>query len=96
MAAFDGTIIDMYEDPLYGKTIIIDHGDGYVFSYCSLNTLKMVSVGETVEGGQVISAAGNCPAEADVGAHLHLVCRFNERTVDFEDLIDAETADLRE
>lgn len=87
-AAADGTVIEIYDDSLYGSTIVIDHGNGRVLRYASLNTVQMVETGQWVVQGEVIGSAGFCDAEADKGAHVHLEYFENGTAKDFFDLID--------
>lgn len=82
VAAADGTVIEAYSDPLYGNTIAIDHG-GCILRYASLNTLQLVSVGQYVQQGEVISAAGICASESELGAHLHLECYIDQNATDY-------------
>lgn len=72
VAAADGTVVETYSDPIYGNVIAIDHGGGRVIRYASLNTLQLVEAGQEVARGEVISAAGTCDGEAELGAHVHL------------------------
>ena len=82
VAAADGTVIEAYSNPLYGNTIAIDHG-GCILRYASLNTLQLVSVGQYVQQGEVISAAGTCASESELGAHLHLECYIDPNATDY-------------
>ena len=58
----------------YGKNIIIDHGGGYstLYAHCSE---VLVTVGQTVEQGEVIGKVGN--TGHSFGAHLHFEVRIN-------------------
>lgn len=87
LAAADGTVLEAYSDALYGNTIVIDHGDGCVIRYAALNTLQMVTVGQQVRQGDVISAVGSCSAEAELGAHLHLEYFKDGEAEDFAALL---------
>lgn len=89
VAAADGTIVEAYSDALYGNVITIEHGDGSILRYSSLNTLKLVEVGQKVSQGEIISSAGLCNAEAELGAHIHLEYFVNQQPEDFSLLIDA-------
>ena len=69
-----GTIIDVYDDPLFGKTVCIDHGDNLISIYSNLDSelASGIAIGVKVGEGQVIGAIGNTAiiecAESD---HLH-------------------------
>lgn len=87
VAAASGTVLEAYCDVLYGNTIAIDHGDGRILRYSSLNTLQLVTVGEQVDQGEVISAVGTCTVESDLGAHVHLEYYVNQEAEDFSLLL---------
>lgn len=81
-ACADGEVIDAYYDSLFGNTIIIDHGDGMILRYASLNTLELVEIGDKVHIGDTISAVGNCYAESETAPHLHLEYYVNSESAD--------------
>ena len=58
-AAESGTIKSIKNDPRYGLTVVIDHGDGYQTIYSNLLTSEFVVEGEKVEKGQSIGTVGN-------------------------------------
>jgi murein DD-endopeptidase MepM/ murein hydrolase activator NlpD len=63
----------------YGKTIVIDHGQGLQTMYMHLSKIK-VNVGELVERGQVIGLSGMTGyAESP---HLHVSVRISDISVD--------------
>lgn len=67
-----GVIESIKNDPLYGITIIIDHGQGYKSVYCNLASSSMVKVGKKVTKKQVIGGVGRTSyAEISDEAHLH-------------------------
>jgi len=95
-AVANGTVTEAYSDALYGNVIVIEHEDGSQAKYSSLNTLKLVQVGQKVKQGDVISSVGTCDAEADLGAHIHLEYWVNGKQEDFSLLTDdAEFNDLQ-
>lgn len=89
-ASADGVVIDAYEDPMYGKCITIDHGEGELVCYGSLNTLRLVSIGQEVRQGEVIGSAGHCEAESSLGAHVHLEYSVNGSSSDFSEFVSRE------
>jgi murein DD-endopeptidase MepM/ murein hydrolase activator NlpD len=58
----------------YGYLIIIDHANGYSTYYAHLSQMY-VMVGQRVQRGQVIGAAGSTGNSS--GPHLHLEIRYN-------------------
>lgn len=78
-AAGAGTVVDVGEDPVYGRFVIIDHGDGYtsLYGHASLN---LVSRGQRVRQDEVIALSGS--TGRSTAPHLH-----------FEILKDGEAVD---
>lgn len=65
----------------YGKTVIINHGDGFRSLYAHTSKLK-VSSGERVEEGQVIALVGS--SGRSTGPHLHLELLYQGQPVNPE------------
>jgi murein DD-endopeptidase MepM/ murein hydrolase activator NlpD len=78
-AAGAGTVVDVGENALYGRFVIIDHGDGYtsLYGHASLN---LVSPGQRVRQDEVIALSGS--TGRSTAPHLH-----------FEILKDGEAVD---
>lgn len=77
-ACFDGTVIDLGEDPLYGKYVVIDHGDGYISKYYNLKDLKDIQIGDIVRQGEKIGEVGTSSnIEYMDPPHLHFEILYN-------------------
>lgn len=78
-----GQVESVYEDPLYGTTVVIDHGEGLKSLYCNLAATPTVSEGDSVAVGDVIGAVGST-ALIEVAApnHLHLEMQQDGLPVD--------------
>lgn len=63
----------------YGNYVVVNHGDGVVTYYAHLSNIT-VSVGQSVQQGQVIGQAGN--TGYSFGAHLHFGLMINGSWVD--------------
>ena len=82
-AACGGTVSDVYEDVLYGTTVVIDHGAGLVSYYACLQAQPTVKVGDAVLAGDIIGAVGTTAlCESAEAAHLHFAMSLEERSVD--------------
>ena len=63
----------------YGKSIDVDHGNGYVTRYGHLSSID-VKVGQTVQTGQTIGRVGS--TGRSTGPHLHYETRVGKEAVD--------------
>lgn len=80
-AAGDGRVTDVYADPLWGSTVVIDHGNGITVYYCGLNKTPTVAKGDVVAPGAQIGDVGEIPCEAADAPHLHLAIKQNDQWV---------------
>ena len=80
-AASTGVIAQTGQLGTYGNWVLIDHGDGVATGYAHLaDGATLVSVGDSVTVGQVISAVGS--TGASTGCHLHVEVRIDGAAVD--------------
>lgn len=71
VAVLGGTVLDVREDELMGKTVEIKHDNGsYISVYQSLSETT-VKKGDTVAQGQVIGKSGENTIDKEMGNHLH-------------------------
>ena len=59
----------------YGKTVVIDHGNGYSTRFGHLNFISL-KPGDTIKKGELIGKSGN--TGKSTGPHLHYEIRLNE------------------
>ena len=72
----------------YGNWILIDHGNGIATGYAHLaEGRNLVSVGETVIAGQVISGVGS--TGSSTGCHLHFEVRVDGTAIDARPFLGA-------
>ena len=71
IATAEGTVSAAYNDSLWGNVIEITHKGGLRSVYKGVSTLDMVSVGQAVQGGDIISGVGTSPIESKAMSHLH-------------------------
>ncbi len=78
-----GTVERVYEDPLYGTTVVISHSGGLQSVYANLAALPTVAEGDSVTPGQVIGSIGSTAiAESGDSAHLHFSMTLDGASVD--------------
>ena len=79
-ATADGTVKEISDkSSTLGKTIVIDHGNGYQTSYSHLLS-TLVRRRQKVERGDIIALSGN--SGLSLAPHLHYEVRFNGLRVD--------------
>ena len=82
-AAAAGTVTEVYDDVLYGTTVVIDHGAGLVSYYANLQAVPVVRVGDSVLAGDTIGAVGETAlCESARPPHLHFAMSLNDESVD--------------
>ncbi len=79
-ATADGVVKSvMLRNSTQGKTVVIDHGNGYETSYSHLDKIKVAS-GRSVERGEIIAESGN--TGLSLVPHLHYEVKYNDMRVD--------------
>ena len=78
-----GEVTQVREDPLWGYTVIIDHGSGIMGYYYGLSSAVAVKEGDKVQSGQTIGAVGDtAEIEAAMPSHLHFALKRNGTWID--------------
>ncbi len=78
-----GEVTKIWEDPLWGCCITIDHGNGIEGHYYNLSKAVTVEEGDKVESGQVIGSVGDtAQIEAAEASHLHFGVKRNGSWID--------------
>lgn len=70
LAAMSGTVTVVQEDPFIGNAIEIEHADGLVTKYNSIEDIT-VQVGDDVNQGQPIAMSGTSELNVEAETHLH-------------------------
>lgn len=78
-AAGGGTVVDVGEDAVYGRFVLIDHGDGYATLYGHAST-NLVTLGQSVRERQVIALSGS--TGRSTAPHLHFEVLVQGQPVD--------------
>lgn len=80
-SAGKGKVAKVFDDVNFGKTVVINHGNGVLAYYCGLNSV-CVSKDDVVEISQKIGVVGDIPCEVADRAHLHLKVTVDGNLVD--------------
>lgn len=78
-AAADGQVVFAGWQPVYGRTILIEHGHGFTTKYAH-NSALLVEEGDRVKKGQVIARMGT--SGRSTGPHLHFSIMKWDQTLD--------------
>lgn len=70
ISILDGTVTNVKEDELLGKTIEITHDNDYVSVYQSLSEIN-VKKGDNITQGQILGKSGTNKLDQELGNHLH-------------------------
>lgn len=87
-APADGVVTIVADYFFNGKTVFIDHGQGFITMYCHLSAFQ-VKVGDSVKRGQTIANVG--ATGRATGPHLHWNASLNGARVDPAIFINAFT-----
>ena len=83
-----GTVLEFYEDDMYGTTVTIDHGGNFISTYSNLAGVPAVDVGDFVEMGDVIGSVGKTAlGESAEVSHLHFSLSLDGESVDPNDYL---------
>lgn len=92
VAAYPGkVVVSKYNRRGYGNYIMVEHANGTRTLYAHLQK-RLVDVGDTVEGGQLIGKGGNTGRSS--GPHLHFEIRYGEVNIDPATVFDFEKGEL--
>ena len=79
----DGKVVDVYNNVLEGAVVVVEHDNGWVSTYASLDENVNVKEGDVVNRGQQLgTVSSSASAELDAGSHLHFSLEDNGRRVD--------------
>lgn len=68
-----GTVAEVWEDEKLGTCVRVDHGDGLISTYSNLSPQPTVTVGQSLDTGDILGAVGSTAmVESAMAPHLHL------------------------
>ncbi len=95
VASIGGTVTNISDDPLLGKTIEVKNSNEIIVMYQSLGEV-LVKKGELVTQGQIIAKSGKCTLNKDINNGLHLEIYKNGQIVNPEKYFDKTLKELLE
>lgn len=79
----DGKVVGVYNNVLEGAVVVVEHDNGWVSTYASLDENVKVKEGDVVNRGQQLgTVSSSASAELEAGSHLHFSLEDNGRKVD--------------
>jgi murein DD-endopeptidase MepM/ murein hydrolase activator NlpD len=83
-----GVVKEVYDDPILGKTIIIEHTPGFEAYYCGLGETTLVNKGDSVKMAQEIGSVKSVPGEIVEETHLHLGVKKDGKWINPLDVLE--------
>lgn len=93
VASISGTVTNVTDDALLGKTIEIKNASELITVYQSLGEV-LVKKGDTITQGQIIGKSGTCALNSDVKQGLHFEMYKNGSVINPEQYYDKSVEEL--
>ena len=93
VSILDGTVTEIIEDDIMGKTIKIKHNNDLISVYQSMGSVD-VSVNDTVSQGMIIGKSGEANVSPELGNHLHFELYHQGSVVNPENYYDKLLGEL--
>lgn len=93
LVIYDGTVVDVSEDELLGKTVKVRHNSEIISVYQGLGEIE-VNKGDILFQGQKIGLSGTNRINKELGNHLHFEIYKNGSTIDPLSCIDKKISDI--
>lgn len=94
IAAMSGTVKEVSESPIYGLTVVLDHGDDITTEYISLSNAT-VKVGDKVVQGQKLGTSGKNEYDAKASNHLHFKVSKNGKYYNPLDILGKKKEEIK-
>ena len=93
VSIMDGTVMEVVEDEIMGKTVKIKHSNDLISVYQSLGSVD-VNVDDAVTQGMIIGKSGEANVSPELGNHLHFELYHQGGVVNPENYYDKTVSDL--
>lgn len=84
VSILDGTVMEIIDDEIMGKTVKIKHSNDLISVYQSMGSID-VKANDTVGQGTIIGKSGENNVSRDLGNHLHFELYYQGNVVNPED-----------
>ena len=84
VSILDGTVMEVVDDEIMGKTIKIKHSNDLISVYQSMGSIDL-SVNDSVSQGAIIGKSGESNISRDLNNHLHFELYYQGSVVNPED-----------
>ena len=93
LVIYDGTVVDIEDNELLGKTVKVRHNNELISVYQGLDNVE-VKKGDVLFTGQKIATSGKSILNKDLGNHLHFEIYKNGQTINPLNCIDKKIGDI--
>ena len=93
VSILDGTVIDVIDDDIMGKTVKIKHSNDLISVYQSLGNVD-VEKDSVVSQGMIIGKSGEANVSPELGNHLHFELYYQGEVVNPENYYDKLISEL--
>ena len=94
VSILDGTVMEVLEDEIMGKTVKIKHSNDLISVYQRLVSVD-VSENDTVTQGMIIGKSGVSNVSRDLGNHLHFEIYYQGQVMNPENCYDKTALELK-
>lgn len=93
VSILDGTVMEVIDDEIMGKTVKIKHSNEMISVYQSLGSVD-VKVDDKLSQGMIIGKSGEANVSSDLGNHLHFELYYNGTVVNPEEYYEKAINEL--
>ena len=94
VSILDGTVTEVVDDEIMGKTVKIKHSNDLISVYQSMGSVD-VQVNDTVTQGSIIGKSGESNVSSELGNHLHFELYYQGSVVNPENYYDKLLGELK-
>lgn len=94
VSILDGTVMEVLDDEIMGKTIKIKHSNDLISVYQSMGSID-VKANDNVSQGSIIGKSGESNVSSDLGNHLHFELYYKGSVVNPENYYDKLLGELQ-